>query len=59
MPFCSPKNISVFRVGIKLGVTPSDIPKVDFATALNRISTHTRTPYRGARAWIENDFKDF
>jgi len=56
MPFYSPKNISVFRVGIKLEVTPSDIPKVDFATALNRISTHIRTPYKGGtsmgRKWL-------
>ncbi len=47
MPFCDPQNISVFRVGIKFGLTPSDISKVDFATALNRILTHTRTPPRG------------
>ena len=46
MPLCGPKNISVFRVGMKLGVTPSDMPKVNFTTALNRILTNTRTPPR-------------
>jgi hypothetical protein len=36
MPFCELQNISVFRTEIKLEMTPSDIPKVDFATALNQ-----------------------
>jgi hypothetical protein len=34
----------VFRSGIKLAVTRSDIPKIDFTPALNRILTQTRTP---------------
>jgi hypothetical protein len=42
MFLCDPQNISVFCVGIKLGVTPGEIPKVDFATAHNRVLTHTR-----------------
>jgi hypothetical protein len=42
MLLCGPQNIWIFRTGIKLGVTPSDIPKVDFAPALNQILTHTR-----------------
>jgi hypothetical protein len=45
MPFCGPENISVSHVGIKLGVTFNDIPKVDFAIALCRILAHIRTPY--------------
>jgi hypothetical protein len=39
-------NISVFRLGIKLGVTPNDIPKVNFATTLNQVLTYTRTSPR-------------
>ncbi len=37
MPLCGTENISVFSVGIKLGVTPNYISIADFATALNRI----------------------
>ena len=46
MAFCCPQNISIFRVGIKVGVILNDISKVDFATALNRILTDTRIPRR-------------
>ncbi len=44
MPFCGSQNISFFRVEIKLEVIRNDIPKVDFAIAVNRISTNGRTP---------------
>jgi hypothetical protein len=37
MPFCGLENIPFFHVGIKLEGTLSDISKVDFATALDRI----------------------
>jgi hypothetical protein len=43
MPFRGPQNISIFRVGIKLGMALSDILKVGFVTALNRILAHTST----------------
>jgi hypothetical protein len=46
MPFCSPQNISVFHVGIKLGVTSHGIPKVDFAIAFYRIFVDIRTSLR-------------
>jgi hypothetical protein len=45
MLFCTPQNISVFRVGIELGVTASNIPMADFAIALNRILTPAVPPY--------------
>jgi hypothetical protein len=34
------------RVGIKLKVTPRDIPKIDFVIALNRTLNHSPTPLR-------------
>ena len=45
MLFRGSQNISLFHVGIKLGVTPCNIPKVDFALALNRILTTAVPPY--------------
>jgi hypothetical protein len=39
--------MSVFRVEIKLRVTPSDILKVDFAATLSQVLTHTRTLSHG------------
>jgi hypothetical protein len=30
MPFSGPQNISLVRIGVKLGVTSNDIPKLDF-----------------------------
>jgi hypothetical protein len=46
MLFHGPQNISIFRVGIKSGVGPCNIPKVDFMIALNRILT-TAVPSYG------------
>ncbi len=37
-------------------MTPSDIPKVGFARAYNRILTPTRTPLR---TWTKNELEDF
>jgi hypothetical protein len=40
MPLCGLQHVSVFDIGIKLGVTYSDILKGNFATPLNRILSH-------------------
>jgi hypothetical protein len=42
---CGPEKIPIFRIGLQLGVTPSDIPKIGFAIVLNWISTYSRSPY--------------
>jgi hypothetical protein len=53
--FLCSQNISVFSIEMKLGVILSDISNGNFATALNRILTHTRTP---VRKLAKNDFED-
>ena len=47
MPFHTPQNILVFRVGIALGVIVSHIPIADFPRALNRILTPVVPPPMG------------
>ncbi len=39
MLFCTPQNISVFLIGIELGVTASNIPMAGFDIARNRMLT--------------------
>ncbi len=56
MFFCTLQNISVFRVGIELGVTNSNIPMADFAITLNRTLTPSVSPLG---EWVETDVKDF
>jgi hypothetical protein len=59
MLFCTPQNILVFRVGIELGVTANNIPKADFAIALNRILTPPVPSTGMGRNLLQRFFKSF
>jgi hypothetical protein len=57
MFFCATRNVSVLCLEIKLGVTPGNTPKGNFAIALNRIWTIPVPPYGNGPKMTSRFFK--